>query len=379
MTFWAVLFCSSTSGQESSLSVFERGLNDLIYQLSRSVVTVEVYYPQPAGATGSAADGAVFNLISSGLIYDSAGHVLTVASSIVGKPAIVVRFDDQALPAEVKGIDYRTGLVMLRVAKPIGIPVKLSLQHGCAGQMVFALGNAYGLRAAPSMGFCAGLRPDGIVQFTAPISSGTLGGGLFDLSGQLIGVITGGVRQENRDEIGLAISAPEISSAARYLIANGDRLAGYLGLSTTEIDIFPPLQISRTGNLIQAGSGDIQVGNGVVVTSVVPSSPAARAGIRKGDLLFSINRQALPSAVQLANMIKQSTPGTIVEFGIMRQNRTYFVPVKIGQAQVQSFQSSVSITYEEYESIDVTDSLLREIESLKETIRYLEQRLKQLR
>ncbi len=373
IAFWAVLFCSPVSAQENALDVFEQGLNELIYQLSRSVVTVEAYYPQPAGPSAAGPGDPVFNVISSGLIFDSVGHVLTVASSVIGRPTIQIRFDDQIVPAEVKGIDYRSGLALLQASKPVGVPVKLSLQHSCAGQMVIALGNAYGLRAAPSMGFCAGVRPDGVVQFTAPISSGTLGGGLFNLSGRLIGVISGGIQQKNQGEIGLAVPSVEISEAAGHLIANGDRLAGYLGLSTTEIEIYPPIEIS------QAGSGDYHVRNGVVVTSVVASSPAARAGIRKGDLVFSVNRQAVPSALQLANMIKQSTPGTIVELGFMRQSRSYFVPVKIGQAQIRSFSSSLTVSFEQYESIDVTDSLLREIESLRETIESLEQRLKQLR
>lgn len=378
IAFWAVLFCSPVKAQDNQLSLFESGLNDLIYRLSRSVVTVETIYPRLSD-TRPGVDDAVFNVIATGVIYDSLGHVLTVASSVVGRTAIQIRFEDQAVAAEVTGIDYQTGLAMLTMSKPLGVPVSMSFQHGCAGQLVFALGNAYGMPASPSMGFCAGVRPDGIVQFTAPITSGTLGGGLFDLSGRLVGIISGGVHQDSRGGIGLAIPSSEITQAAQYLLARGDRYAGYLGLSTTEIEIYPPLEISRSGQLLQAGSGDLRVSNGVVVTSVVASSPAARAGLRKGDLLFSVNQQRIPGALELANLVKQAAPGSVIEFGVIRQNRSYSVPVKVGQVPIQSVRSSLSVTIETTESSNVTDSLLREIEVLKQTIENLEERLRRLR
>ncbi len=379
IAFWAALFCSPVIARDSSLANLESGFNDLVYRLSQSVVTVESFYPLSATVPSGNQNDAVYNVVSTGIIYDSAGHVLTVASSVSSRSKIQIRFEDQTVPAELKAVDHQSGLALLKMIHPVGIPATISWQQGCAGQMLIALGNAYGLRAAPSMGFCSGMRPDGAIQFSAPITSGTLGGGLFDLSGRLVGIISGGIGQGNRTEIGLAIPSSRASEVARYLMYEGTRPAGYLGLSTTEIEVFPPIEINRGNRLIGDVRNDIRIERGVVITNVVPSSPAAKAGLKKGDLLFSVNRQALPSALQLASQVRQSSPGTVMEFGLLRQDRPFFVPVKIGQAEVQTFSSSFSFVVDGTESAGVTDSLLREIEALKQTIMRLEERVRQRR
>ena len=379
IAFWAALFCSPVSAQDSSLANLESGFNDLVYRLSQSVVTVESFYPLMSSVPSGKSDDAVYNVVATGIIYDSAGHVLTVASSVSSRSKIQIRFEDQTVPAELKAVDYQSGLALLKMIHPVGIPATFSWQQGCAGQMLIALGNAYGLRAAPSMGFCAGMRPDGVVQFSAPITSGSLGGGLFDLSGRLVGIISGGIGQGNRTEIGLAIPSSRASEIARYLMYEGTRPAGYLGLSTAEIEVFPPIEINRSSQLISDGRSAIRIERGVVITNVVPFSPAAKAGLRKGDLLFSVNRRTLPSALQLASQVRQSKPGTVIEFGLIRQDSPYFIPVKIGQAEVQTFSSSFSFVVDDMKSSGATDSLLREIEILKQTIIRLEERVRQRR
>ncbi len=375
VTFWAVLFCASAGAQDFSLDRLESGLNDLIYRLSRSVVTVEVYYSLQSSPEALVEDEAVYNVIATGVIYDSTGHVLTMVPPLANRSRIQVRFEDLVVPAELKAVDYRTGLAVLTLARAVGRPVELSRQQGCAGQILIALGNSYGLRAAPSLGFCAGVRPDGVVQFSAPITSGTVGGGLFDLSGRMIGLIAGGANQSERAEVALAIPSYKVAEAASYLINKGSRLAGYLGLSTAEIEVFPPLEVK----LAKGEGTDIIIERGVVVTNVVSSSPAARAGLRKGDLLFTVNNQKVPSALQLADFVKSTVPGTVIELGVLRQNRPYYVPVKVGEAESRSVRTSFSFVFESVRPTSVTDSLMQEIEALKETIKYLEVRLKQLR
>lgn len=379
LAFATVLFCTGLSAQDISLDQLESGMNELIYRVSRSVVSVESFYSFHSNTRDLVENEAVYNVISTGVIFDSLGHVLTVASPVMNRSKIQVRFEDQTIPAELTAIDYRNGLAVLKLAHPVGTAVEFSRQRGCAGQIVIAVGNSYGLRAAPSMGFCAGVRPDGAVQFTAPITSGTLGGGLFDLSGRLVGVIVGGVGPENRAEAGLAVPSYRALESGSYLIHNGSRAAGYLGLSTAEIEVFPPLEISPGNQVVRDQGNVIIVERGVVVTSVVPTSPASRAGLRKGDLLFSVNERLVPSALQLADLVRDTAPGTVLEFGVIRQNRPYYLPVRVGQAEVGSIQSSVSFFFESVETMSAPDSLLQEIEALKETIRYLEVRLNQLR
>jgi S1-C subfamily serine protease len=379
LAFWAVLFASTVSAEENSLGQLEAGLNDLIYQLSRSVVTVESHYSAPTGPGIAPQEESIFTVIGTGIIYDSAGHILTTTSSVANASDIVIRFEGRNIPARLKAVDHQSGLVMLKADKPVGVPARVSQYHGCAGNMVLTLGNAYGLRAAPSIGFCAGVRPDGIIQFTAPITSGAIGGGVYDLSGELLGIIAGGIGDGEISQVGLAIPANEVRDVAPHLISRGDRAAGYVGLTTTEIEIVPPLELQTTGYMQTSNGRNLVIDRGAVVTNVVPNSPAARAGLKVNDLLFSVNRGDLPSATQLANMVRQSQPGALIELGILRRSRTYFIPVKVGKAEMSAVELRFNFVVGEHQYDNFRDSLLLEINTLKQTIIDLESNLQRLK
>ena len=245
--------------------------------------------------------------------------------------------------------------------------------------MVLALGNAYGLRSTPSLGFCAGLRPDGMMQFTASITSGTLGGALFNLSGQLLGIITGRLGQGNQAEIGVALPASDIQRIVQYLITNGDRPAGFLGLTTTEIEISPPIQVRYPNRLAKSGAAVDLIGRGLIITNVVAQSPAARAGLAVGDLLYSVDRSEISSAMDLARMVRESTPGTILQFEVLRQNDPFVVPVTVGSAHFDPYQPPGGSVSGRQDNAALRDSLISEINALKGTILILEKRLKQLK
>ncbi|NOY89274.1 MAG: serine protease, partial [FCB group bacterium] len=330
LTLLAVFFSVSIKAAEFSLDYLENGLNELIYRSSQSIVTIEA--TNPSGGNGSRMDNEpVYNLISTGIVYDSLGHILAVASSVTGRSDIKIKFEDQIIPAQVQAVDYQSGLAILKMVKPVGKPVVLNGKYGCAGQMILALGNVYGLRATPSLGFCAGIRPDGIIQFTAPVIYGTLGCGLFNLSGQLVGVFMGNDNQGNQNELGLAVPAYKIPEIANYLITKGDRLCGYLGLTTTKIQVSPPIVIGYQNQFVNVSDNNLVIDQGVLVNKVVANSPAEQAGLQKGDLLFSVNGKRINSAINLVHSVQQSTPGTIMNFDVLRQNSVYHINVKVGE------------------------------------------------
>ncbi len=376
MTFWAVFFSAVTTvtlSAEPAIGELEKGLNELIYRLSRSVVTVESY---GGGSPGCPKDEAVQSLISSGLIYDMLGHILVSAQAVSGKEHIIVHFGNTTLPAQIRGIDYRTGLAVIYVNSRIGTPVTLGGSGSCAGQMVIAIGNSYGLPACPSLGFCAGSRPDEMIQFSAPITSGTVGGGVFDLSGKLLGLITGGLGSEGKLEVGLAIPAKKIPDIVHHLLTKGDRPVGYLGITTADIEIVPGITLTPSTQLARAvASSNHVINKGVMVTRVLPSSPAAKAGLRKGDLLLSVNHKPLESALELKNLIQQLSPGTIIEVGLLRNNTPYHVRLKVGKlsSPLTVSKASYALPYQSrYEN-----TLLKQIDSLKKTLADLERQLKE--
>lgn len=364
---------------DSSLINLENGLNDLVYRLSQSVVTVEATTYSFSGSAGRKPEPTVRSLISSGIVYDSSGRILVAASSVSNSDQIIVSFDNLALSARCLGVDYQTGLALLQVERPVGRPAELTTEYLCAGQMVISIGNSHGLRASPSIGFCAGARPDGKIQFTCSVSSGSVGGGLFDLTGRLVGLITGTIGSDH--DAGLAVPAYQVRSIVRYLLQHGDRQAGYVGVTTTEIEITPGIEIG-TGATFASGNNrsGIIVNHGLVITEIVPSSPAALAGLRKGDLLFSLDREMIGSVERLRNRVLSTTPGTAVELGLIRQNVMLYINVIMGSMSASVAARSGKIPYG-FAPSELSNPLLlqRELDSLKRAIIRLEQRLNGLR
>ncbi|HKK21576.1 MAG TPA: S1C family serine protease [candidate division Zixibacteria bacterium] len=379
----AVFFSTSSFAEDRNLNQLEQSFNDLVTHLSRSVVTVEASHPVVSDRAGQTPNDAIFSMVSTGIIYDSIGHILTMASSIVGRSTIVVRFEDQSYPANIQAIDYQSGLALLRCPQKFGVPAKLNRQSDCTGKMVLAMGSAYGLRATPSIGFCAGVRPDGIMQFTAMITSGTLGGGLFDLGGNLVGLINGGIGPQGKAEVGLALPATQIPEVVQYLVSNGDRPAGYLGLATAEIEVTPPIVIRSTGEarLTSSGEGGLQIDRGVLINRVVPNSPAARAGLRPQDLMFEAGGHRIYSVLELADMVRHSAPGTRLDLGLLRQNSPYYIQVTIGESRTAQSLPDATLMTPGQQDNDLPlsrDSLLNVLNQMQERIQYLELRVKQL-
>jgi S1-C subfamily serine protease len=377
--FCTVFFSTTVSAQEQSLDNLEAGLNELIYNLSRSVVTIEASSPVYTKSRSGIDNEALHSTVSTGIIYDTVGHIIALASSVIDRNSITVKFDNQSTKAFLKAVDYQSGLALLQAVTPVGIPIKLSKLSGCAGQMIVALGNAYGLRVSPSLGFCAGYRTDGLMQFSALFTSGTSGGGLFTLSGELAGIITGRLGGNNTD-MGLAISSRDIKESINYLKYRGNREAGYLGLSSTEIEIIPPLEVVLPIKMAGSRSiNKIQISHGLIIDNVVAGSPADIGGIKSGDLIFQINGRKIFSAQELESKIKRTTPGNLINLSFVRDNNSYSTSVKVGKINKMSSiftnESDFSVSSNDL----LTDSILKEISKLRNRIKQLEDRLNQVR
>ncbi len=375
----AVFFTGSAGAADSSLYNLENGLSELIYGISRSVVTVEATRSVPGDLLEGAADEAVHRLITSGTIIDSAGHIIVAAVSVAGYDQIVVRFEDRQLPARLVGIDYHTGLALLSVGYPLGRPARLTEKHGCVGRMIVAIGNAYGLRASPTLGFCAGTRPDGSLQFSAAITPGTIGGGVFDLAGRLLGMVIGGIGRDGSGETGLAVPAHKLPATVNYLLTRGDRVAGYIGITTADIEISPGIELTPPIQPASSGGRRLMVvDKGTIVTEVMNDSPASRSGLRKGDLLFSIGNRSIGSAFELMNQVQHSVPGRVIELGVIRHNRPYMIRVNVGQRQLSPVGNFSAGPLTPSPNAHTRDSICREVEHLKRSLIRLEDRLRKL-
>ncbi len=372
----ALFLSSQASAYDSTLIAFESRISNLVYQLSQSIVTVEAVHSVTAPSKYQQSTELVQSHISSGLIIDSIGNILVAGSSIDHSERIIVHYNGLTYDATVRGVDYRTGLALISIAGNPGIAVKMAEVHQCTGQMVIAMGNSYGVRAVPTLGFCAGARADGTVQFSATISSGSVGGGLFDLSGELIGIIIGSLGQQKSPEAGIAVPSISIMEVVGYLKAKGSRPAGYVGITTADFEISPPMALgSVDGRMVNEGPNSYSVDHGVMVTRVVKNSPASRAGLLVGDLLHSINGRDIPSAETLRSLVLATKPGTRVVIGFIRNGVTYSTELQIGQVESYSFVQDPTFTTASA-TISDRQMMQRQIDSLKTTLRAIEKRLR---
>jgi len=315
-------------------------------------------------------------MIASGVIFDSAGHILVAASSVLNRENIFVIADGQRVPARLVGVDYQTGLALLKTDRPVGRPVEAMDNYRCIGQLVVAVGNSFGLHASPSLGFCAGARTDGSLQFSAAISSGSIGGGIFDLSGKLIGAITGGIGEGTQAEAGLAVPASELPGIVEYLRIYGDRQAGYLGVTISEIEVAPPIEL-RSPNILAGGNQRPYrlIDHSIIVTEVLPQSPAAFARVVRGDLIISINGDEVYSAVDFLYQIRKARPGSIVQLGLVRQNQLLLANVSVGQRPNVNSDLHITGLFENGYPQTPDASIQQELLALKKAMLRLEQRI----
>jgi S1-C subfamily serine protease len=203
-----------------------------------------------------------------------------------------------------------------------------------------------------------------------------LGGGLFDLSGQLVGIITGGIGGGREPEAGLAVPARKVRNSVEHILAWGTRQAGYVGISTADIEVTPGLEISVQSDNQLASVGPPErrtVERGAVVTDVVLHSPAWQAGLRPGDIIFSADRRPVSSGLELMDAVVTTPPNSALTLGIIRQDRPYQVRVIVGRRELKAdsglhWAGPGTLAHD----ADVVDSLRREITRLRETLQSLE-------
>lgn len=354
-----------------TLDSLDLHLERLVKSSSRFLVTVEAAAGK--GSTQGAFSAATsMNLVSSGVIVDTSGLILTAAASVYGFPVHYVWYNQKPYKAEMIGVDYRTGVALLKADLPRIAAVTLYDEELRPGRMVLALGNAYGMAVAPSLGFCVGVRDDGNLQFTAPISSGSIGGGLFTMTGKLAGIIVSGFGSGVESQTGIAVPAYQLGNIISQMISYGSRKAGYLGISSADIEYY---ESHNSGGKGPVSENTI---NGAFVTDVVRDSPAEKAGLRPGDIITGINTLPVFSAGELMQYIMQSLPGSEVNLQMIRSGRSLSVQATLGAASINALAPNRDGFVERAQHLRV-DSLQNLIHGLEKELESLQQQVRQIR
>jgi serine protease Do len=307
------------------LSDLDQQLTEIISRIAPLVVTVEsrqVERRRPlAPAVNVTAYESVNAAVGSGVIIDSAGYILTVSGLVNDKNAqLTVSLGDTVFAARVVGVDNRFDLAVLHIDSTFSTWARLSELPLLTGRLSMAYGYSPGKTGYPSLGIVAGLRKDGRYLMSGAILPGSIGGGVFDLEGNLLGIISSGraVADVPVAEIwgGIAfVPAKEALEAARRMICCGDQQAGYLGVRIIEIDL-----VSETGDYL---------GQGLFVSEVEKGSPAGQAGIEVGDVIVGVAGKKVTASDQLQHLIAEAGADEKIPLRIMRSQEQKQITVEL--------------------------------------------------
>ena len=277
--------------------------------------------PQPRRSEGQ----------GSGFVIEADGYIVTNNHVIDGADKIVVTLQDgRKLDATLVGRDAKTDLALIKVNSPAALAhVQFGDSDGArVGDWVLAIGNPFGLGGTATAGIISARGRDiqsgpydDYLQIDAPINLGNSGGPVFDVSGQVVGVNTA-IFSPNGGNIGIgfAIPANQAKAVIAQLKDNGAVERGWLGVQIQNLDE----ELSQTLGLKDQ--------NGALVAEVLGDGPAAKAGVRAGDVITRFNGHAIDSARTLSRVVADSDPEDTADVTVWRDGKSHELRVKLGQA-----------------------------------------------
>jgi Do/DeqQ family serine protease len=268
--------------------------------------------------------------LGSGTIVDAAkGYILTNNHVVADAEEIKVRLsDDREFPGKLIGKDPDTDLAVIQIKadhlKALSLGNSEALQ---VGDFVVAIGSPFGLRQTATTGIVSGLgRATGggsiedFIQTDASINPGNSGGALVNLRGELVGVPSQILsRSGGNIGIGFAIPANLAKSVMSQLIETGSVTRGRIGVQGQNIDA----GLAKSYGLPNA--------RGVIVTRVVPKSPADKAGLKVEDIILKANGREISDFGQLRTVVGLLRVGDKVELDVLRDGKPKVITVVVGK------------------------------------------------
>jgi serine protease Do len=363
-------------GGVADLEALQQAFQGVVERVAPSVVGIRAERRQVSALSG-ARSGEIGGTLEqrvvvngSGTVIDADGLILTNEHVIQSASEIVVLlYDGSELPATVLKSDPRSDLAILRVDRKGLTPARICDWNDVArGQWTVVIGNPFGLgrdgqlsvaigivsnlgRQLPGLGEVDDRFYNDMIQTTAPINPGHSGGPLFNVQGELIGVVTAMHTRAPADEgIGFAIPMTPPKRHVIQALCRGEDVAyGYLGLTV------------RVPELEERTRSGLDAEHGVVVDRVEPVGPAASAGIRVGDVISAFERQQLEGPAHLADLVGQTPVGAPVRLSVVRDGHPAEISAVIGRRDVSrvSWMRSGSVLWRGMRVADITASVRR--------------------
>jgi serine protease Do len=272
------------------------------------------------------------NSLGSGVIVTADGYILTANHVVADADEVKVTIsgNKKEFTARIVGKDRATDIAVLKISADNLPAVTLGDSEQLeVGDIVLAIGNPFGLNQTVTSGIISALGRSGLpgfnqvqdfIQTDAAINPGNSGGALIDAQGRLIGINTAIVSTSGGNNgIGLAVPVNLARNVMDRLISGGKFTRGYIGVYLQDMDA----GLVRQFNLPDD--------NGALIGDVMPNSPAAKAGLKSGDVIVAVNGKEISGADNLKLTISQLLPGSPAALKYFRNGTARNVNVTLGE------------------------------------------------
>ena len=270
----------------------------------------------------------------SGVIISSDGYILTCAHVVSGASNITVSIGDKDYPATLVGEDTTSDIAVVKVDASGLTPATVGNSDNLkVGESVMAVGNPLGelggtvtsgivsaLNRSVSIQGSSSVNTMSLIQMDASVSPGNSGGGLFNMNGELIGLVNAKSSSSDAEGLGFAIPINDAIQVAQDLLENG-YVSGrpYMGITyiaVTDAQTAAQLNVNAYG---------------VYVVDVVQGGPADKAGLQAGDRIVSVDGSEVATQSDLGTLMQQHTAGDTLSITVARDGQMQTVSLTLGE------------------------------------------------
>lgn len=321
---------SITAASSSGSSLTTEQVADLVSPSVVVITTEQVVYSQWSWYGQNQVESGA----GSGVIISSDGYILTCAHVVDGASTITVTIGDKDYTATLVGEDTTSDIAVIKIVADGLTPATVGNSDSLkVGQSVMAVGNPLGelggtvtggmisaLNRSVTIQGSSSVNTMSLIQMDASVSPGNSGGGLFNMNGELVGIVNAKSSSSDAEGLGFAIPINDAIKVAQELLENG-YVTGrpYLGITY--------LAVTDAQTASQLGVNAY----GVYVVEVVKGGPAEKAGLQAGDRIVSVDGTEIASKDDLGTLMQKHAAGDTLSITIARDGQMQTVNVTLGE------------------------------------------------
>ena len=321
---------SITAASSSGSSLTTEQVADLVSPSVVVITTEQVVYSQWSWYGQNQVESGA----GSGVIISSDGYILTCAHVVDGASTITVTIGDKDYTATLVGEDTTSDIAVIKIDADGLTPATVGNSDNLkVGESVMAVGNPLGelggtvtsgivsaLNRSVSIQGSSSVNTMSLIQMDASVSPGNSGGGLFNMNGELVGIVNAKSSDSDAEGLGFAIPVNDAVKVAQELLENG-YVTGrpYLGISyyaVTDAQTAAQLGVNAYG---------------VYIVEVVKGGPADKAGLQAGDRIVSVDGSEVATQSDLGTLMQDHKAGDTIEITVARGGQMQTVNVTLGE------------------------------------------------